>query len=112
MNSNHLKLVTESKLSRELRAVLSIFNYDAELRMKALTHVNIERQSIDWQKIWENDFGGGHSAALVWAQAIWCDRVRTKADPFDRAFAMDSGLQCLVLKALAIRWGFCFGDET
>lgn len=94
------------KMSRELRAVLHIFTADAELRAKALPWVNIERERIDWEKIWENGyFGGGHSAAVVWAQAIWCDRVETKSDPFDRAFTMGSPLQVACIEALAIRWG-------
>jgi hypothetical protein len=96
---------SESKLPRELRAVLRIFTADEELKRKTLPHVNIERQSINWPKIWSNDFGGGHSAAIVWAQAIWCDRIETKADPFDRAFAMDFSLQRACIEALAIRWG-------
>lgn len=95
----------QTNLTRELRAVLHIFNYDGELRAKALPHVNIERESINWPAIWRNDFGGGHAAAVVWAQAIWCDCVETKSDPFDRAFAMDYPLQFVCLEALAIRWG-------
>lgn len=94
-----------ANLPRELRAVLHIFNYDGELRAKALPHVNVTRQSINWTAIWRNDFGGGHAAAAVFAQALWCDRVETKSDPFDRAFAMDAPLQFTCLEALAIRWG-------
>lgn len=94
-----------ANLSRELRAVLHIFNYDRELKAKALAHVNIGLESINWPAIWRNDFGGGHSAAVMWAQAIWCDRVETNGDPFDRALAMESALQIVCLEALAIRWG-------
>lgn len=92
-------------LPRELKAVLHILTSDEELKAKALPHVEVERQTIYWPKIWRNDFGGGHSAALLFAQAIWCDRVETKSDPFDRAFAMDRALQIKCLEALAIRWG-------
>ena len=108
MNTNDQHTKTAESPSRELRAVLQIFNYDEELKRKALPHVSIERESINWDKIWANDFGGGHSAAIIWAQAIWCDKIETRADPFDRAFAMDSALQVVVLQALAIRWGFRF----
>ncbi|MGZ3771922.1 MAG: hypothetical protein ACXVCR_19360 [Bdellovibrio sp.] len=101
INSNE-----EIKLPAELRAVLQIFSYDRELQIKALPHVNIKKQLIDWDRIWENDFSGAHGAAVVWAQAIWCDEIRTKLDPFERAFAMDPGLQKVILKGLAIRWGF------
>ena len=91
--------------TRELRAVLLIFNADGELRRKALPHVNIAREFIDWKSIMENDFGGGHSAAIKWARAIWEDRVPEGADLFDRAFAMDGWLRTAVLKALGTRWG-------
>lgn len=98
-------------LPRELRAVLRIFNHDQELKAKALPHVNIERKSIDWPKIWANDLGGGHAAAILWAQAIWCDGIETKGDLFDRAFAMDAGLQRAVIEALAIRWGILMSNQ-
>ncbi len=95
----------EEPLPRELRAVLTIFNADGELRRKALPYVSIERQSVDWDGILENDFGGGHSAAVLLARCIWTDSVPKGSDPFDRAFAMDGWLRQIVLKALAIRWG-------
>jgi len=95
----------EQALPRELRAVLTIFNADGELRRKALPYVSIERQSVDWDGILENDFGGGHSAAVLLARCIWTDSVPKGVDPFDRAFAMDGWLRQIVLKALAIRWG-------
>lgn len=102
---NHILPCASQQLPRELRAVLHIFNYDDDLRRKALPHVNIEHQSINWPGVWRNDFSGGYSAAVLWAQAIWCDKVETKSDPFDRAFAMDPELQKVVLEAIAIRWG-------
>jgi hypothetical protein len=105
MDTKNHRPSAESTYPRELRAVLHIFNYDSELQRKALPHVSFERQSINWPAIWKNDFGGGHSAALLFAQAIWCDRIETKGDPFDRAFAMDSKLQWTCITALAMRWG-------
>ncbi len=97
--------INPAPFSPELRAVLLILEADRELRNKALPHVDLVHQEIDWDSIYENDFGGGHWAALSWAKAIWCDQVSTNADPFDRAFAMDQKLQVAVVKALATRWG-------
>ena len=94
----------QKKMSSSLCAVLLIFSADAELRMKALPHVDIENESIDWDAIWNGCLGGGHTAAVVWAKAIWCDEVATKSDPFERAFAMGPQLQSKVLEALRIRW--------
>jgi hypothetical protein len=91
--------------SRALRAVLTIFNSDEELKRKALPYVDIESERIDWEGIFQNDFGGGHGAAVKWSQAIWEDRTPEGADPFCRALAMDDYRRRVVLKALAIRWG-------
>ncbi len=97
---------TAPPLSRELRAVLTIFSADAELRRKALPYVSIERERVDWESILANDFGGGHSAAVLLARCLWLDRMPSgAADPFDRAFAMDGWLRRAVLRAIAIRWG-------
>jgi hypothetical protein len=67
--------------------------------------VSLPRQSINWTENWRNDFGGGHPSAVIFAQALWCDRVETRSDPFDRAFAMDAILQLACLDTLDIRWG-------
>lgn len=91
-------------MSQELRAVYKIMTADPELKRKALRHLDLERQSINWDGIFSNDFSGGHMAALLFAKAIWCDQITTKGDPFDRAFAMDLPLRRVVLEALAIRW--------
>lgn len=96
---------TSAHLPRELKAVLRIFNTDDELRRKALPHVNIQSQEIDWYSISQNDFGGGHSGAIAWAKAIWADQVSAGVDPFERAFAMQPRLQMAVIEALKIRWG-------
>lgn len=85
MNQNQQQSIN---LPGELRAVLHIFTNDDELKRKALPHVNVEHQSINWSGICRNHFGSGHFAAVLWAQAIWFDKIETKFDPFDQAFAM------------------------
>lgn len=100
-----MQLTQEKAMSRELRAVCHIVLTHHELKRKAFPYINLERESIDWDGIFTNDFGGGHLAALQFAKALWCDRVATKGDPFDRAFAMDLPLRRTVMEALAIRWG-------
>lgn len=94
-----------SHLPCELRAVLDIFSHDKELQRKALPHVDIERQSIDWDAIFGNDYGSGHRAAVLWAYAIWADHAPAKGDPISAAFSMGSQLRLTVLHALATRWG-------
>ena len=77
---------------------------DDELRRKALPHVSIARRQIDWDGIYDNDFGGGHSAAISWARSIWSDSVSEGSDPFGLASAMNGWLRHAVLKALAVHW--------
>ncbi len=103
--TNFKSLEVQEELPRELRAVLMIFNADEELMRKALPHVDIKRQSVDWYSISRNPFGGGHSGAIAWAKAIWSDQLPEGVDPFDRAFAMGASLQTAVLAALRERWG-------
>ena len=96
---------TTRQPSREMRAVLHIINADPEIKRLALRHIDQERERINWEAIWSQDYCGGYSAVMLWIQAIWCDQVETKGDPFNRAFAMDAHLQKAVIEALAIRWG-------
>jgi hypothetical protein len=100
-----MQATQEKTMSRELRAICHIVLKHAELKRKAFPHINLENESINWEGIFNEDYGGGYLAALQFAKALWCDRVATKGDPFDRAFAMDLPLRRTVLEALAIRWG-------
>jgi len=90
-------------ISRELAAVLHIFSHDEELRAKALPHINMENQSINWGAIFANYFDSSHYGAVLWAYSIWRDEPGPR-NPFDAAFAMDAGLRRTALRALAIRW--------
>ena len=84
---------------------MTIFTVDEELKRKALPFVDIARETVDWDGVLDNDYGGGHGAAIKWSQAVWGDCVPEGADLFCRAFAMGDPLRRAVLKALAIRWG-------
>lgn len=98
-------IITKRQPSREMRAVLHIINSDSEMQRLGLKYIDQENERINWKGIWSQDYCGGFAAAMLWAQAIWSDKVETKGDPFDRGFAMDPHLQKSVLEALAIRWG-------
>jgi len=92
-------------MSPEMRAVLHIVNSSEELKRKVLPHIEVGRERIYWEKVFREDFGGGHRSAVLWIKAIWCDELPSEGDPFDRAFVMDSTLQTAVIKGLLIRWG-------
>ena len=87
----------------ELDAVLHILNCDEELKVKALPHVDMEKQSIDWYGIFRQHYGSGHQAAVLWAYSLWADKPPS-VNPFEAAIAMDGGLRRAVIQALAIRW--------
>jgi hypothetical protein len=91
-----------SQFPSELAAVLHIFSHDNELRTRALPHVDIENRSIDWEQIFDQYYGAGHHAALLWALSLWRDT--TPEELLSESFFMDAGLRRTVLRAIAIRW--------
>ena len=92
-------------LSPELRAVIHIFSYDRELREKALPHVDIEKEMINWFGIGRNHFSSSHNTAIMWARSIWLAKSPINDDPFERTFSMDFSMRKTLLEALAIAWG-------
>jgi hypothetical protein len=105
LNQNEKQETPKSILPPGLRAVLLIPKSDEEIKRKALPHVNVERQDINWNSIFANDFGSGHRACLSWAKSLWTDRAPSRVDIFDRSFSMSPRLQATVVRDLAIRWG-------
>ena len=90
--------------SRELEAVLHIFLHDEELKQKALPHVDVARQEMDWGRIFQPDYDSGHYAAVLWAYSLWRDRP-AGSNLFNDSLSMDAGLRRTVIRAIAIRWG-------
>ena len=107
MNQHEQQVREQSKaqVPREFRAVLAILEADVELKAKALSSVDLQKREINWDEIFKHDFGSGHRAALIWAKALYVGRRPLRADPFDRASAMDMNLRRAVLKAVEIQWG-------
>jgi hypothetical protein len=101
----NLSGLANDKLPRELFAILRIFSADQELQRKALKHVDTERQEINWFAISQNDFGGGHMAAVIWAKALWTLENPPQSALFERALAMDDNLREAVIEGIAIAWG-------
>ncbi len=105
MDIPNMELADRKSMPAELRAVIHIFSADNELKTKALAHVNIEKQEINWFGIGKNYFGSGHSAAIMWAKSIWSASQPRNYDLFERTSSMDSNVRKSVLEALAIAWG-------
>ena len=64
-NNNVVVQQIQKPLPRELQAVLTILEADAEMKTKALPCVDIEKREINWNRIFSQDFGSGHRAALA-----------------------------------------------
>ena len=92
------------KISQQMRAVLLIFNADPYLMEAVTPFINIENESIAWDKILKLPFGSGHKGAIHWAYDIWTDEM-PKGNCFDRALSMSPFLQVAVLESLCLRWG-------
>lgn len=96
---------TAKPVPSELKAVVHIFSADSELRAKALPHVNLEKQEVNWFAIGRNHFGSGHSAAIHWAKSIWNLQCPKNLDLMENSTAMDLTVRKSVLEALQIAWG-------
>lgn len=104
--TNVLKMDSLNRmLPTELRAIIHIFSADQELREKALPFVDIEKQEVNWFRLCGNHFGGGHSAAIMWARSIWFSKFSASSDILERSTSMDLTVRRSVLEALAIAWG-------
>ena len=95
---------TVRKISQQMQAVLLIFNADPYLMNVLSPFINLETESIYWDKIQKISFCSGHKAAVRWAYGVWTDEM-PKGNCFDGALSMSPALQVAVLEALCLRWG-------
>ncbi len=98
-----------AKASSNMKAVLIIAQHK-NLRPIIEPALNIERDSIDWNRFGYGGQSGGVQTALSWAYCLFCDELPPKdwgyRDPFDGFFNLDRDIQILVLQAMATRHGF------
>lgn len=92
------------KITQQLQAVLLIFNADPYLMKAMAPYLNMETESIYWDKINKIPLGSGHKAAVRWAFGVWTDEM-PKGNCFDGALNMSPHLKVAVLEALCLRWG-------
>ena len=90
--------------STQMRAVLMVLNADPFLKTAISPHVDLNLESIYWDKIFKLPLGSGHSAAISWLYGIWADEPRPRANIFDGALNLSPALQAAILNALALRW--------
>ena len=101
----HFRVVNPMHLSWSLKAVITIMASDPYLVCKALPHVDIDKQQINWEEISKNEFNPGQKSAVDFAKAIANDKIDDSCDPFLTANQMNPKLRAAVLRALEIHWG-------
>lgn len=117
----HLKAfekVTPEKLREDIEWVpaVYIFTMSGEMRRKTEMWIITDHREIEWQRIFDTDFGSGHRAALHWAFSLWSahcwggwedehGRLIPMVDIASRAFSMDRVSKMIVLMAVGFRWG-------
>lgn len=98
-----------SESSSNMKAVLVLASHK-NLRPILEPALNIERDSIDWDRFGYGGQSGGVQTVLSWAYCLFCDELPPKdwnfRDPFDGFFNLDQDIQVLVLQAMATRHGF------
>jgi hypothetical protein len=94
----------ECKISQQMQAVMMIFNADEFLLESVSPFIDLETETIHWDKILKLPFGSGHKGALRWAYGVWKDDM-PKGNCFDGALSMSPFLKVGVLEALCLRWG-------
>ena len=98
-------IIQGRKLSNQLRAVLLIFNADADLRKAVSPFINFETQSIHWAGITKLPLSSGHRNALAWAYGVWTDEILPKSKLLDGALNLGPSFKIAILEALCLRWG-------
>jgi hypothetical protein len=108
MNTNNregfVSAHSECKMSQQMQAVMMIFNADEFLMESVSPFINLETETISWEKILKLPFGSGHKGAVRWAYGVWTDEM-PKGNCFDGALSMSPFLKVGVLEGLCLRWG-------
>lgn len=100
-----MSAILQRKLSVQMRAVLMVLEADQNLKDMVAPHIDLELESIRWDRIFQIRFGSGHSAVIAWLYGLWTDEPRPRSNVFDGSLWLPPRLQVATLNALALRWG-------
>ncbi len=95
----------QRKLSVQMRAVLMVLEADPYLKDMLSPHIDVELETIRWDRIFPIRFGSGHSTVVSWLYGLWTDEPRPRANVFNGSLNLTPRLQAAILQALALRWG-------
>ena len=95
----------QSRLSLQMRCVLTVLEADPYLKEALSPHIDLNLETIRWDRIFKIHFGSGHSTAVAWLYGLWVDEPRPCGNIFDGSLNLSPKLQTAILNALALRWG-------
>lgn len=95
----------QKKLSFQMRAILMVLEADPYLKDMLSPHIDLNLESIRWDRIFQLRLCSGHSTVVSWIYGIWTDEPRPRANMFSGALNLTPKLQTALLNALALRWG-------
>lgn len=93
------------RLSVQMRAILMILEADPHLKAALSPHLDLNMESIYWDKIFKLPFGSDQFTIVGWIYAIWTDELRPRVNLFDGSVNLSPRVQAAILNALALRWG-------
>lgn len=95
----------QRKLSVQMSAILMVLEADPYLKEMLSPHIDLDLDSIRWDRIFQFRLSSGHSTVVSFIYGIWTDEPRPRANVFGGALNLTPKLQAAILNALALRWG-------
>ncbi len=103
----NLEIPANRKPSQQMQSVLLIFRADPNFLASVAPWIDLNNETIRWDKIFRIPFGSGHQAAVTFAYGLWVDKQRLGKDVFECCLNMDFRLKAAAVEALRLRWGLC-----
>src|ERR1035437_3747636 len=92
------------QLSVQMRAIIMILESDPHLKEALSPHIDLNMESIYWDKIFKLQFGPEQLTVVGWLYVIWTDELRQRVNLFDGSVNLPPRVQAAILNALALRW--------
>lgn len=95
------------RISKELAAVLTILKAHPEFYERFQSHIDTEKECINWDSIIRCAVGcsGSEYARLAWAFGIWNNESHPRLDVFSLSQSLDYNSRRALIKALAKNLG-------
>ncbi len=95
----------QRKPSIQMKAILMVLEADPYLNDMLSPHIDLDLETIRWDRIFQIRFSSGHSTVVSWLYGLWTDEPRPRANVFGGSLNLTPKLQAAILNAMALRWG-------